>query len=244
MAEALKNSERDAPDPRRREPVLSKAPERASTREPEELRPGPPALSHARSTEPLAPRGRPNSVIPPRETESSGGRGGPQHRYLQSLIKHYGEEKGFRATLEAPTTDGGRIDILLDNGKLSIACEISIGSSPAQEIANLQKCLRGEFVRVALISPERRNLKTIAAVAETAISETDRSRISFVTPDEFLALLDEVAQSSKDREATVLGYRVKTSIKSLDPDARESRKDSVLQTILRSLKRVKDRDSA
>jgi hypothetical protein len=188
-----------------------------------------------------ASRSRPRATPQPAEVEATAGRGGAQHKYLQSLIKHYGEEKGFRATLEAPVTGGGRVDILLENAALSIACEISIGSSPTHELGNLEKCLRGGFVRIALISPERKTLKKIAALAEAGLSSVDRARVAFVTPDEFLVLLEETAVRGDAREATILGYRVKTSIKSLQPDEQESRKDSVLKTILRSLKRVKDR---
>ena len=40
----------------------------------------------------------------------SPGRGGPEHIYLQSLLKQYGEDHGFRASIEHELPGGGRVD--------------------------------------------------------------------------------------------------------------------------------------
>src|SRR5208283_1817545 len=43
------------------------------------------------------------------------GRGGPQHKYLQDLIKRWAEDRGYTVTLEKPVLDGlGIVDLVLD----------------------------------------------------------------------------------------------------------------------------------
>lgn len=44
-----------------------------------------------------------------------------QHRYFQSLIKHMAEEKGYRAIIERPTDNGGRVDVGLEQNGTRVA---------------------------------------------------------------------------------------------------------------------------
>jgi hypothetical protein len=167
------------------------------------------------------------------------GRGGAQHKYLRSLIKQYAEERGFRATLEAPVEAGGRIDVLLEREGASIACEISIGSSTAQELGNLAKCLGASHTCIIVVSPERRVLKRIEEAAKGALPEEGRARVSFLTPEELLAFLDGLGSVAPSSDATVLGYRVKTNLRLIGPEEQNSRRASIIRTILESLKRLK-----
>ena len=178
----------------------------------------------------------------PEATESLGGRGGPQHRYLQSLIKRYVEDRGFRAILEAPAEGGGRIDVLLSRAGVSIACEISIASTPAQEIENLEKCRRCNVQRVALISPVRKTLRAVAKLAEPLIAESPTPPVDFCTPDEFLALIDGLVAATETREETVLGYRVKTTVRPPDVGDASRRTEAITRTVVSALKRLRGKD--
>lgn len=55
------------------------------------------------------------------------GKGGPEHTYLQELVKRWVEDCGFRAAVEQ-RIPGGResVDVTLYRGDLRIACEISV----------------------------------------------------------------------------------------------------------------------
>jgi hypothetical protein len=154
-------------------------------------------------------------------------------------LKHCGEELGFKATLEAPVASGGRVDVLFERGGQSIACEISIASAPDHELENAKKCLTGGFARIVIVSPDRKRLKRIGTLAGQQLSEVDRARVNYCTPEEVLELLKQVPDPTADRESTVLGYKVKTSIKPLTPEEQAARKESILRTILQSLKRFK-----
>ncbi len=167
------------------------------------------------------------------------GRGGAKHKYLQSLIKHYAESKGYRATLEAPGVKGGRIDVLLERGDFTIACEISIGSTGAQECAHVQTCLAGGYSRVIVLSPDRRRLRNLESKIRASVSENDSLRVSFFTLEELVAFLERETELPEIREETVLGYLVRTNRKALAPADEKVRHDSIVRTIVQSLRRMK-----
>ena len=85
------------------------------------------------------------------------GKGGSQHRYVQHLVKGLAEERGFRAVIEE-AIGGGQIDVALYRDDLSIACEISVTSTPQYEAQNLAKCSQGRFSRVFAIAADAKRL--------------------------------------------------------------------------------------
>lgn len=190
-------------------------------------------------TPPQEPKLRPSQAPSPRTP----GRGGANHKYIQSLIKHYGEERGFRVKIEAELTPGGRVDVLLDRNGQTIACEISISSTAEQEIENVRKCFVGGCGRVVVVSPTRKKLREVERLASSALTAADRERVSFCTLEEVLALLDQEAVPPEAREGNVLGYRVKTSFAKLSPEDQARRQEEIARTIIRSLRRMKDDQS-
>ena len=129
------------------------------------------------------------------------GRGGPQHKYLQSLVKRLAEDRGFQATIEQRVLEGhGHVDVALQYRDLSIACEISVSTRIDHEIGNLAKCLAAGFQRAVLICADEQ-------ARVDAISRSDgqfRGRIDVITAaqsGEFLAL------SVAREEPTASGHR-------------------------------------
>lgn len=84
-----------------------------------------------------------------------------QHKYVQNLIKRMAQEKGYRATIEQPTPDGGRVDVALEREGERIACEISVTSTAEQELSNIRKCLGAGYDEVILCSPKKRALERV-----------------------------------------------------------------------------------
>lgn len=124
-------------------------------------------------------------VIPQAEVPAVQDKGPSQHRYFQVLIKRIAEDKGYKATIEQPTPDGaGRIDVALERNGKSIACEISVTSTPEQELKNIEKCLAAGFEKVVLCSPERKILENVKGLVSEKMSETDLQRVFFFLPDE------------------------------------------------------------
>src|SRR5262249_3120389 len=96
----------------------------------------------------------PSESNPP--ATSTPGRGGEHHKYLQQLIKRWAEARGYTVIIEKSILDGlGSVDVALEKGSLSIACEVSVTTDPDHEIGNVQKCLAAGFETVILVSSEK-----------------------------------------------------------------------------------------
>lgn len=118
------------------------------------------------------------------------GRGGVQHKYLQSLVKKLAEDHGFEAHVEKTVLDGhGHVDVALAFGDLSVACEISVTTRIAHEVGNLTKCLAAGFSYAVLLSTDERILQ----LTRDAIKALGDDRIRLLTLDGLGELLDQIA---------------------------------------------------
>ena len=182
--------------------------------------------------------------VPPTEapdTVPSEPKGERKHRYLQNLIKRMAEENGYKAVIEEPTSDGGRIDVGLDLEGRKIACEISVTSTAEQEISNIEKCLRAGYEQIILCSPEKRSLKKIESVAYERFDENDWGKLLFLQPEELLSHLESESAASAAKEERVKGYKVKVQYQPVEEDEKEVKREAVAQVILQSLKRQKEK---
>lgn len=172
-----------------------------------------------------------------RSAERDMGKGGPQHRHVQNLIKDMAQERGFRAVIEQPV-EGGSIDIALYRDGLSIACEISVTSKPGYETKNLAKCLAGKFERVFAIATDAKRLRAIEAAARDTLSESDITKIDFLTPESLPDVLD--ALSAPIPESTVRGYRVKVTRSNVGVAEAQDRRAVVARVVAKSMQAALD----
>lgn len=200
----------------------------APVAQPTPPKPAPRSAPPARASEPVAP--------PSPDGDAPGGRGGAEHTYLQQLVARLGQDRGFRATLEAPIADG-RVDVALERGEARIACEISVTSRPEYEAEKAVKCLQADFSRVLIVA-QSRGLKRLEKAILARVGDDRRDRITFLDPEELPAFFDALGEGTS--ESVVRGYRVKVSHAS-DPQAAE-RKRRVAEVITRSLRRLKDEE--
>ena len=127
------------------------------------------------------------------------GRGGPQHKYLQSLIRKLAEDRGFKVAVEKRVLDGhGHIDVYLERDGLTIGCEISVSTGAEHETQNLSKCLSAGFGYAVLVSPDESTLSE----ARTLFGQVDERRVRFLSPDGFIAFLDEFATADNPPSST------------------------------------------
>jgi len=131
----------------------------------------------------------------PEETSSlalqTPGRGGEHHKYLQQLIKRWAEGRGYAVTIEKPILDGlGSVDVALEKGSRSIACEVSVTTDAEHEIGNVQKCLAAGFQEVILISSEKKLLTTARHALVGALSTAQYRQVKFFTPEETFSFID------------------------------------------------------
>lgn len=172
-------------------------------------------------------------VIPLKEKTES------QHKYLQTLIKKMGEEKGYRAILEQATPDGqGRVDVSLEKNGKKIACEISITSTPDYELSNIEKCLMAGYEKVVLCAPDKKALEKIKALTGQKFPDQDQARIFFFHPDEFFFFLETEAAKEAGKEERVKGYKVKVKYQPVKEIDKQTKRDAVAKVIIGALKRM------
>jgi excisionase family DNA binding protein len=119
------------------------------------------------------------------------GRGGEHHKYLQQLIKRWAEGRGYTVVIEKPILDGlGSVDVALEKGSRSIACEISVTTNAEHELGNVQKCLAAGFGEVILISSEKKTLTAVRHVLVSALSSAQFRQVKFLTPEETFSFIE------------------------------------------------------
>lgn len=136
------------------------------------------------------------------------GRGGPQHKYLQELIKRWAEANGWRVEVEKSILDGmGRVDVALERQGLHVACEICVSSTTAYELGNIRKCLSAGFDHVMSIAAD----KSIARRIGSAISKDDQlatgTPVRVLLPEDLFCELDALTTTAAS-ESSTKGYRV------------------------------------
>ena len=117
------------------------------------------------------------------------GRGGPQHKYLQDLIKRWAEDRGYAVTVEKRVLDGlGIVDLVLEKrGATPIACEISVTTSAEHELQNAAKCLAAGFENVFLVAPDKDTLGRVRTRASSILTPSQMKKVRFVLPEQVFA---------------------------------------------------------
>ncbi len=181
--------------------------------------------------EPPSPKKAPRSPEPPPL-----GRGGPEHQYLQDLVKRWAESHGYRVVIEEPTPNGkGSVDVTLRSDDLSIACEISVTSKVGQEVQNTLKCLEAGFHEVAILALERPRLAKIEAALKAKLTESQLARVHVVSPEELFTMLSLRPMTT---EKVVGGYKVRVRRTPVDSEEEAARYRALSEVIGKSLRRM------
>lgn len=178
---------------------------------------------------------RPPAPVEAREL----GKGGPKHRYLQSLVKELAEQQGFRATIEAPLPDGtGQVDVLLEREGVTVAVEVSVTTPVAQEQDNVRKCLAAGYARVAVVlAKSRTTAGRYRATILESLSADERERVSLLAPEDVPDFIAALSPAPAPTESMVKGYRVRVSHTAVSPDEAKERRDRLAKLVARSLQR-------
>lgn len=180
----------------------------------------------------------PRVKLPP--VPPSSGRGGPQHKYIQELVRRWASSRGYKTTIEKEILGGlGSVDVALEKDGRSIACEISITTTVEHEMGNVQKCLTAGFEHVVLILSERKMMAKAKDAVAAAVSEAERARVHVLTTEEFFAFVETLEAHAAGREEKVLGYKVKVDYQPVAEGEQKARKQAISQVILGALKKLK-----
>lgn len=165
-----------------------------------------------------------------------------RHRYLQTLIKKMAESRGYIAHLEKLTTEGHRIDVVLEKNEIKIACEVCITTPEDWEIHNIEKCLLAGFTTVITCTEDRKTVQKLKQRVIKHFPENKQSNIHIFSPDEIFAFLDQQVIESSESIEKIKGYRVKLKYGSATVDNQRQTNDSLTKLIADSIKRMKNSD--
>lgn len=174
----------------------------------------------------------------PVETLQSG-KGGQQHKYLQHLIKRWGEERGYKSTIEKQIA-GGSVDVALEKDGSSVACEISVTTTAEHEVQNIKKCLEAGFNQVIVITSDKKMLGKIKNAAAASLDAQGLSSVQFFLPEDLFMFLEQIAAESEDKEAIIKGYKVKVKLRTPGIEEQKARKEVIAKTVLQAMKRLKE----
>jgi hypothetical protein len=174
------------------------------------------------------------------------GRGGAQHTTIQERIQAEARALGFMAELERQLTDKSMqaADLILRKGDLAIAVEISVTTTTDHEFGNVKKCLAVGFARVVVISPNAERLEAIAGAVRAGLGQEAAAKVSYHTPDDFIAELRKLAAEIKKQappqlpgERTTLGYKVRRHSPALAPDEQKAKEEVAVKMMADAMKR-------
>lgn len=152
------------------------------------------------------------------------GRGGHQHRMLQDLIRRWGQERGFRATVEEMILGGaGRVDVVLVFGDYRIAIEVAVTSRVDQVVDAVVKAVANGFDAVAVVTSDAVLRNEIDGKIQSSLTAAYRPKVKLLLPDEVCAYLDEAAAAMPTKSDCEAGYRVKVTWQDVDDEPEHRR---------------------
>jgi hypothetical protein len=113
-----------------------------------------------------------------------------------------------------------------------------VGSTPDQELGNVQKCISAGCSHVLVVSTQRRTLAAVRKLVEGALSDADRGRVQYLTPEELFSFLESLEVPTV-QETTVRGYRVKLKYGASPKNDTKAKKQAITEVLLRAMKRLR-----
>lgn len=219
----------------RMEDAVEELPSPAALLAIEAREPPPAAPEIPAEREPPPPLARPSPASSPaREL----GKGGPKHRYLQSLVKELGEQQGFRATIEAPLPGGGQIDVLLEQGETAVPVEISVTTPAEYECVNIRKCLSAGFPRVALVlAKSKATHGRFQSALLAGLTPEEQARVAILAPEDIPDYIAALSPAPAPSESVVKGWKVRVLRTPVSPEDAKERRDRLAKIVARSLSR-------
>ena len=130
------------------------------------------------------------------------------HIKIQNRIKRLAESHGFKAEIEQPTPDGtGRVDVGLLRDNLRIACEVTVTTPVAHEMAKLLRLINMHYDHILICSEDAKHLHRIEQKATEELQEQELSRVAFKTFNELTAYFGEFHSPTVQQDKRIKGYR-------------------------------------
>ena len=171
--------------------------------------------------------------------QHSEGKGGADHQVIQQQIKDKAQQAGYLATIEEPLPAGGSVDVAIENENRSIACEVTVTTPKAHELANIEKCLAADFDIILLVCPNRHKRKRLRNAIAKNFS-ADIERIHCISPSEFSRFLNDQPTAVEENDSAPptksKGFNLSRKFVDDDSAASKQRDHEALQNIAKLLR--------
>jgi hypothetical protein len=175
---------------------------------------------------------------PPAE-EVPQGRGGKQHKYLQQLIKQWGNGMGYRATIEKSIQGGeGSIDVALEKAGVTIACMVSVTTTDQWELAGIRRCLVSGCVCVVMVAGDARHLTKLKKAIEPELTDEEKPKVHLTDLQGLFAIVQAMDIKTLEEEKTVRGYKVRTRVRKADAEESKEHTEMISGLVAKSIHKV------
>ncbi|MBI5847206.1 MAG: hypothetical protein HZB31_04530 [Nitrospirae bacterium] len=107
------------------------------------------------------------------------GKGGPLHRYWQSVIRLYAENAGYDTLIEESISGSKEsVDIGLRKDGNRLAVEISVTNRAEYELSNAIKCMAAGYSKLIFLFLDESKMKAFGELITVRFTEEDLSKIS------------------------------------------------------------------
>ncbi len=170
------------------------------------------------------------------------GRGGAQHTAVQGRLKRAAENLGFHATIEKAVPQGS-VDLALQKGDRSIACEISFTTTIDHEVGLVINRLKAGFKSIAIICTEESRLTKIKKAVLGCLPVEEASCVEYFLPESFITYLEELVKKEKatplEPQLRLGKYKVKTTQVALTEEERKRKEQQMVTMIAETMKKPK-----
>jgi len=191
-----------------------------------------PPLAEEQPAPPIPCVSAERAIPEPKRPPSLPGKGGREHKYLQQLIRQWGQGMGYLATVEKTILNGaGLIDVALEKAGRTLACEITVTTPIEKEIQNVRKCIEAGFELIAVVASDSKKLQKAETSVCASLTPPELDRVKFFTPDSLFAFIETLEARDVSKEATVRGYKVKVNYRTVD-QATKADRSAVISKVL------------
>lgn len=171
---------------------------------------------------------------------------GNVHKLIVDRLAIESCKLGFRRGKEARVPDD-RADLARQSPRHCIAIEVAVRNNTAHEPENLEKCLASGFPIVVSLSAEGNVLSNIKATAKNTFKLAEFKRLKFLTSDECIARLTELANEDARHEPTpplevtktAGGWKFRVRHHELSPEGRRELEAEQIKVIVELVKNRK-----
>ncbi len=171
----------------------------------------------------------PETVVPEQANKKSPkGKGGVRHTEIQKQLYDTAIASGQGATIEEHIGEGSHIDLVVANGAEKTACEISVSTSVAHEVKNLEKCVAAGYTNILLVSDDTAHIVAFGeALKKKNIDGVSVQVLDVAEAENYIASL------ASNQPESVRGKKVSTTWIEISADGQE-RKEIVVAKALKA----------